>query len=75
MQIVSALFVESFEMREAPGDRLLVITRQRARPAGVTGELESEAAAVLSSRDGRLARIEFHLDPAAARRAAGFEED
>jgi ketosteroid isomerase-like protein len=62
------------EILEAPGDRLLVITRQRATPKGTTAAIESRAAAVLQFRDGRLARVEFHLDPAAARRAAGLVE-
>ena len=44
-------------------------------PKGSSAAVESDAAAVLRFRDGKLARVEFHLDPAAARRAAGLEEE
>jgi ketosteroid isomerase-like protein len=63
------------EVLEAPDDRLVVITHQSARPKGTTAAIESQAAAVLQFRDGRLTRVEFHLDPTAARRAAGLEEE
>jgi hypothetical protein len=58
---------------EAPEERLLILTTQTATPNGSAAVIESEAAAVLQFRDGRLVRLEFHLDPAAARRAAGLE--
>ncbi len=59
---------------EASDEKLLILTHQTATPRGSTAEMESDAAAVLQFRDGRLIRIEFHLDPAAARRAAGLED-
>lgn len=62
------------EIREAPDDRLVVITRQTATPKGSGAAIESQAAGVLEFRGGRLQRVEFHLDPAAAMRAAGLEE-
>jgi ketosteroid isomerase-like protein len=61
------------EVREAPADRLVVVTRQRATPRGSTGEVENEGTGVLSLRDGKLSRVEFYLDRVEALRAAGLE--
>jgi ketosteroid isomerase-like protein len=62
-------------LHEAAGDRLLVETRQRVTPRGTDVEMENEAAGLLTFAEGRLVRVEFHLDPAAARRAAGLEAE
>ncbi len=64
--------IEFRGVEEAPGDRLVVSTHQSATPRGTEIAIESEAAAVLEFRDERLARIEFHLTPELARRAAGL---
>jgi ketosteroid isomerase-like protein len=61
------------EIREAPGDRLVVVTRQWATPRGSTGEVENEGTGVLTFRDGKLSRVEFYLDRAEALRATGLE--
>jgi ketosteroid isomerase-like protein len=66
-------YVIEFEDAEvAPQDRLVVRTRQKVTPRGTDIAIDSEAAAVLEFRDERLVRIEFHLDPDLARRAAGL---
>jgi ketosteroid isomerase-like protein len=53
-------------------DRALILIRQFARPHGASGEVENAGAAVLWTRDGKLSRIEFHLNRDEARRAGGF---
>ncbi|MDX6637667.1 MAG: hypothetical protein QOJ01_1178 [Solirubrobacterales bacterium] len=63
------------EVVEGRDGALLVLTRQLATPKGGDATIESRAAAVLRFRGEKLARIEFHLDPATARRAAGLEEN
>jgi hypothetical protein len=42
-------------------------------PKGSSGEIEQTGAAVWQIRDGRVVRVEFHLDRDAARRAAGID--
>ena len=66
--------IEPQDFRES-GDRILFTGRQKAVPKGAEAEIESEAAAVfVFGEDGRLQRMEFHLDPEAARRSAGLAE-
>ena len=65
--------VEIEELREA-GEHFVALGRHRATPKGTEATVEGAAAAVMTFRDGRLARIEFNLDPEAALRAAGIEE-
>jgi ketosteroid isomerase-like protein len=68
-----AAYTSTFEsIREAPGDRLVVLTRQRARPRDSTAEVETDGAAALTFRAGKLSRVEFHLDRGAALRSAGL---
>jgi ketosteroid isomerase-like protein len=57
---------------EEVGDSLLVevVNRARIRDGGV--EIEDHHAAVVTCRDDRLARVEFHLDPRRARSAIGL---
>jgi ketosteroid isomerase-like protein len=64
--------IEIEEITEGPGGRVLTLARQRGvtRTGGV--EVEEIAAAVWMVRDGRVVRVEFHLDPDTARRAAGL---
>jgi SnoaL-like protein len=66
--------IEIGEIVGAPGGRVLTLGRQRGttRTGGV--DVEEDAASVWTIRDGRVARVEFHLDPDAARRAAGLAE-
>jgi ketosteroid isomerase-like protein len=65
--------VEIQELRER-GEQLVALARHEATPKGTEASVEGAAAAVMTFRDGRLARIEFNLDPEAALRAAGLEE-
>jgi ketosteroid isomerase-like protein len=55
------------------GDVVLVETHQKGTTATAGGEIENDSAGVFRFRDGKLQRAEFHLDRAAARRAAGIE--
>jgi ketosteroid isomerase-like protein len=69
---------ESFRMEiedviEA-ADAVVTIVRQFGTPTGGGPELEAQSAAVWWMRDGRLARVEFHLDRQLALRAAGLAE-
>jgi uncharacterized protein (DUF1330 family) len=64
---------EVLEIMEGAPGKLLIRTRQVATPTGTTVEIESEAAGVIEFEDDRLVRLEFHMDPEAARRAAGLE--
>ncbi len=67
---------ESFTLeleRIVPGpDGIVVEAVQQGRLRGSTNLVESQAAAVHFFRGDRLARIEFHLDRAEARQAAGL---
>jgi ketosteroid isomerase-like protein len=56
------------------GDRVVTLIRQFGTPKGSTAEVENAGAAVWFIRDGRLARVEFHLDREVALRSAGLAE-
>jgi hypothetical protein len=60
------------EVREGP-DGVLMLTRQTMTPRGTSAPIVGEAAGVLIFREGKLTRIEFHLDRGTALRAAGLE--
>jgi ketosteroid isomerase-like protein len=62
------------EMRDAGNDCVVIFLRQIARPTGATADVENMGAAVLWTREGKLSRIEFHIDRAVAIRAAGLAE-
>jgi ketosteroid isomerase-like protein len=66
-----AVEIEELRLR---GEHLVALARHQATPKGTEAIVEGAAAAVMTFRDGRLARIEFNLDPMAALRAAGLEE-
>ena len=63
--------IEELRLR---GQHVVALARHEATPKGTQATVEGAAAAVMTFRDGRLARIEFNLDPEAALRAAGIEE-
>src|SRR5262249_61476479 len=54
-------------------DAVVLFARQVATPRGSSAAVTDDAASVAFLRDGRIHRIEFHLDPAAALRAAGVD--
>jgi ketosteroid isomerase-like protein len=56
------------------GDNVVSLVRQTGIPKGAHAEIETAGAAVWMIRNGRLRRVEFHLDRDAALRAAGLEE-
>ena len=59
---------------DAGDDRVVVLTRDHARPRGSTGETEFVGAPIWTVRDGKVARIEFYFDRAAGLAAAGLED-
>jgi ketosteroid isomerase-like protein len=64
--------IEVDEMVDA-GDNVVSLVRQIGIPRGAHAEMETPGAAVWMIRDGRLRRVEFHLDRDAALRAAGID--
>jgi ketosteroid isomerase-like protein len=62
--------IEVEEITEGTEGRVFILARQRGttRTGGV--EVSEPAGAVWTVQDGKLVRMEFHLDPEAARRAA-----
>ena len=63
--------VELDEVFDA-GDNVVSLVRQIGTPKGGDAEIETQGAAVWMFRDGRLRRVEFHLDRGAALKAAGL---
>ena len=57
------------------GDSVVVLVRQFATPKGGDIPVENAGAAMFRFRDGRIERIEFHLDRAEAMRSAGLDPD
>ena len=64
-----------FEELVDAGDHVVVLVRQFATPKGATAALENPGAAVFRFREGKVERIEFHLDRDDAFRAAGLDPD
>jgi len=56
------------------GDSVVVMFHEFRRGKGSGVELELDTAAVFTMRDGRVARMQGFMDPAAASRAAGLSE-
>jgi len=60
---------------EANEGRVLVLTRDHARPKGATGaEVDFAGAAVWTVRDGKVARVEFYFNRAEGFAAAGVSQ-
>jgi hypothetical protein len=55
------------------GDAVVLFARQVATPRGSPVAVTDDAASVAFLRDGRIHRIEFHLDREMALRAAGLD--
>jgi ketosteroid isomerase-like protein len=67
----------SYEQSDEPvadGDVVVNFVRQRGRIRGSDAEVTSDGAAVWFFRDGRLIRLEFHIDREAALRSAGIAD-
>ncbi len=64
--------IEVDEMIDA-GDKVVSLVRQTGIPKGADAEIETRGAAVWTVCDGRVRRVEFHLDHDAALRAAGID--
>ena len=56
------------------GDSVVVMFHEFRRGKGSGVELELDTAAVFTMRDGRVARMQGFMDPAAASKAAGLSE-
>jgi ketosteroid isomerase-like protein len=59
---------------DAGDGRVVVLTRDRARPKGSSGEVDFLGAPVWTVRDGKVARIEFYFNRAEGLAAAGLAE-
>jgi ketosteroid isomerase-like protein len=57
------------------GERVLVLTRQRARAPDSDAEVEMLAAGLVEVRDGRIASVEFYANRAEALEVAGVREE
>jgi ketosteroid isomerase-like protein len=57
---------------DAGNDRVVVLTRDQARPKGSSAETEFLGAPVWTVRDGKVARIEFYWDRSEGLAAAGL---
>ena len=59
---------------DAGAGRVVVLTRDHARPKGATAEVDFLGAPIWTVRDGKLARIEFYFNRAEGLAAAGLAE-
>jgi ketosteroid isomerase-like protein len=59
---------------DAGNDRVVVLTRDHARPRGTNAEVDFLCAPVWTLRDGKVSRIEFYWNRAEGLAAAGLEE-
>ena len=65
--------IETEEFLDA-GDKVVQVARQTGRTGAGSAPVDSQGAAVMTFRDGRMTRIEFHLDRERAMKAAGLGE-
>jgi len=68
-----ASFRLEFEDVVEKGNHVVVLVHQFGVPKGGGNEVQSAGAGVFEFREGRIARMEFHLDRDAAFRAAGID--
>jgi ketosteroid isomerase-like protein len=73
MEAYESYEIEPGEAIDA-GDSVVMLVRQVAKTKTGGVEVENLGAAVVWVRDGRLRRVEFHLDRDAAMKAAGLSE-
>lgn len=66
--------IEVEDVVDAPRGVLTLVTQRGVTKTGGI-EIEETAAAVWMVRNGKIARVEFHLDQDVARRAAGLSEE
>lgn len=62
------------EVVDAGGGRVVVLTRDHARPKGASAEVDFLGAPIWTVRDGKIARIEFYFNRAEGLAAAGLAE-
>jgi ketosteroid isomerase-like protein len=68
------LTVESADYRELDDERILVISRVRARGATAGVEVNSESACVFRVRDGKVTQLDLYWDRERALTDLGLEE-
>ena len=61
------------DVLDAGGGRVVVLTRDHARPKGASAEVEFLGAPIWTVRDGKVARIEFYFNRAEGLAAAGLD--
>jgi ketosteroid isomerase-like protein len=59
----------------ADSDCVAEFVRLTGRPKGVAADVDQEAAAVWRLREGRLCRVEFHMDRSSALRSADIDPE
>jgi ketosteroid isomerase-like protein len=59
---------------DAGAGRVVVLTRDHARPKGASAEVDFLGAPIWTVRDGKIARIEFYFNRAEGLAAAGLAE-
>ena len=59
---------------DAGEGRVVVLTRDRARPKGASADVDFLGAPIWTVRDGKIARIEFYFNRAEGVAAAGLAE-
>jgi hypothetical protein len=64
---------EAEDFIDADEGRVLVHVRDHGKLRGTDSEVETQAAAVWTVRDGKIARIDFFADRGVARKAAGLD--
>jgi ketosteroid isomerase-like protein len=57
------------------GENVVTLVKQSGLPKGGATEIENEGAAIWSFKDGKLVRVEFHLNREVALRALGLDPD
>ncbi len=63
------------EVRDAPNGQVVSMSRNRGRLRGSDGDVQMDAAAVYTFRDGLIVKLEFYADRAEALAAAGLPSD
>jgi ketosteroid isomerase-like protein len=62
------------DLRDAGGDKVMALLRERARGKASGLEVDRRSGWVVTFRDGRVLRFEIFLDPAEALEAVGLRE-
>jgi ketosteroid isomerase-like protein len=66
-------WTEVEEFIDAGEDRVVVLVRDHGRLRGSDSEIENRGGSVWTLRNGKIARIDFHIDRGGALKAVGLE--